>query len=300
MMKKRPAPWPLIEIAIEPKSKADREKLSLALSELADEDPSFRVSADHESGQTILKGTSELHLDIKVETLKRTYKVDVNIGAPQVSYRETITRKAEIDYTLKGQTGGIAQFARVKLVVQPSETGKGFAFEPKITSGAVPKDYILAVERGLRSVISSGVLSGFPVMDVEVQLIDGAFHEVEASAMAFEIAARAALREGLQRGGSILLEPIMKVEVSTPEGYIASVIGDLNSRRGQIQGQDTRGNAVVINALVPLGSMFGLLDTLRAHSEGQATFTATYAHYSPVSQPDDPEPPPAMSAALRA
>lgn len=275
-------PEPVITIAIEPKSKADQEKLGLALSKLANEDPSFRVSTDQESGQTILKGMGELHLDIKVDILKRTYKVDANIGAPQVAYRETLTKKAEIDYTHKKQTGGTGQFARVKLVIEPNETGKGFEFESKIVGGAVPKEYIPGVEKGLQSVIGSGVLAGFPVVDVKVSLIDGAFHEVDSSALAFEIASRAALREGLQKGGSVLLEPIMKVEVVTPEDYTGSVIGDLNSRRGQIQGQDMRGNAVVINAMVPLANMFGYVNQLRSFSQGRANYTMQFDHYEQV------------------
>ncbi|CAM5185326.1 Elongation factor G OS=Bosea thiooxidans OX=53254 GN=fusA PE=3 SV=1 [Bosea thiooxidans] len=275
-------PEPVITIAIEPKSKADQEKLGLALSKLANEDPSFRVSTDQESGQTILKGMGELHLDIKVDILKRTYKVDANIGAPQVAYRETLTKKAEVDYTHKKQTGGTGQFARVKLVIEPNETGKGFEFESKIVGGAVPKEYIPGVEKGLNSVIGSGVLAGFPVVDVKVSLIDGAFHEVNSSALAFEIASRAALREGLQKGGSVLLEPIMKVEVVTPEDYTGSVIGDLNSRRGQIQGQDMRGNAVVINAMVPLANMFGYVNQLRSFSQGRANYTMQFDHYEQV------------------
>jgi elongation factor G len=275
-------PEPVIEIAIEPKSKADQEKLGLALSKLAAEDPSFRVSTDQESGQTILKGMGELHLDIKVDILRRTYKVDANVGAPQVAYRETITKKAEIDYTHKKQTGGTGQFARVKLVVQPNEQGAGFAFESKIVGGAVPKEYIPGVEKGLQSVVGAGVVAGFPVVDVKVELVDGAFHEVDSSALAFEIASRAALREALQKGGSVLLEPVMKVEVVTPEDYTGSVIGDLNSRRGQIQGQDMRGNAVVINAMVPLANMFGYVNTLRSMSQGRANYTMQFDHYEQV------------------
>lgn len=275
-------PEPVIEIAIEPKSKADQEKLGLALSKLAAEDPSFRVSTDQESGQTILKGMGELHLDIKVDILRRTYKVDANIGAPQVAYRETVTKKAEIDYTHKKQTGGTGQFARVKIVVQPNEQGAGFAFESKIVGGAVPKEYIPGVEKGLQSVVGAGVVAGFPVVDLKVELIDGAFHEVDSSALAFEIASRAALREALQKGGSVLLEPVMKVEVTTPEDYTGSVIGDLNSRRGQIQGQDMRGNAVVINAMVPLANMFGYVNTLRGMSQGRASYTMQFDHYEQV------------------
>ncbi|MBF9194883.1 elongation factor G [Microvirga terrestris] len=275
-------PEPVIEIAIEPKSKADQEKLGLALSKLAAEDPSFRVSTDQESGQTILKGMGELHLDIKVDILRRTYKVDANIGAPQVAYRETVTKKAEIDYTHKKQTGGTGQFARVKIVVQPNEQGAGFAFESKIVGGAVPKEYIPGVEKGLQSVVGAGVVAGFPVVDLKVELVDGAFHEVDSSALAFEIASRAALREALQKGGSVLLEPVMKVEVTTPEDYTGSVIGDLNSRRGQIQGQDMRGNAVVINAMVPLANMFGYVNTLRGMSQGRASYTMQFDHYEQV------------------
>jgi elongation factor G len=275
-------PEPVIEIAIEPKSKADQEKLGLALSKLAAEDPSFRVSTDQESGQTILKGMGELHLDIKVDILRRTYKVDANVGAPQVAYRETVTKKTEVDYTHKKQTGGTGQFARVKLVVQPNETGAGFSFESKIVGGAVPKEYIPGVEKGLQSVVGAGVVAGFPVVDLKVELIDGAFHEVDSSALAFEIASRAALREALQKGGSVLLEPVMKVEVTTPEDYTGSVIGDLNSRRGQIQGQDMRGNAVVINAMVPLANMFGYVNTLRGMSQGRASYTMQFDHYEQV------------------
>ena len=275
-------PEPVIEIAIEPKSKADQEKLGLALSKLAAEDPSFRVSTDQESGQTILKGMGELHLDIKVDILRRTYKVDANIGAPQVAYRETITKKYEIDYTHKKQTGGTGQFARVKFIVEPNEVGKGYEFESKIVGGAVPKEYIPGVEKGLNSVMNSGPLAGFPVVDVKVELIDGAYHDVDSSALAFEIASRAAFREALQKGGAVLLEPIMKVECVTPEDYTGSVIGDLTGRRGQVQGQDMRGNAIVINAMVPLANMFGYVNTLRSMSQGRATFTMQFDHYEQV------------------
>ena len=275
-------PEPVIEIAIEPKSKADQEKLGLALSKLAAEDPSFRVSTDQESGQTILKGMGELHLDIKVDILRRTYKVEANIGAPQVAYRETITKKYEIDYTHKKQTGGTGQFARVKFIVEPNEVGKGYEFESKIVGGAVPKEYIPGVEKGLNSVMNSGPLAGFPVVDVKVELIDGAYHDVDSSALAFEIASRAAFREALQKGGAVLLEPIMKVECVTPEDYTGSVIGDLTGRRGQVQGQDMRGNAIVINAMVPLANMFGYVNTLRSMSQGRATFTMQFDHYEQV------------------
>ena len=275
-------PDPVIEIAIEPKSKADQERLGIALAKLAAEDPSFRVSTDQESGQTILKGMGELHLDIKVDILRRTYKVDANIGAPQVAYRERLTKRVEIDYTHKKQTGGTGQFARVKIVFEPNEAGKGNLFESKIVGGAVPKEYIPGVQKGIDSVMGSGVLAGFPVVDVKAELIDGAFHDVDSSVLAFEIASRAAFREALQKGGSVLLEPIMKVEVVTPEEYTGSVIGDLNSRRGQIQGQDMRGNAVVINAMVPLANMFGYVNQLRSFSQGRANFTMQFDHYEQV------------------
>jgi elongation factor G len=282
ILEKMEFPDPVIEIAIEPKSKADQEKLGVALAKLANEDPSFRVSTDQESGQTILKGMGELHLDIKVDILKRTYKVEANIGAPQVAYREKITKAVTVDYTHKKQTGGTGQFARVKFNVEPSEPGKGFEFENKIVGGAVPKEYVPGVEKGLESVLGSGVIAGFPVVDLKVTLIDGAYHDVDSSALAFEIASRAALREALQKGGSVLLEPIMKVEAVTPEDYTGSVIGDLNSRRGQIQGQDMRGNANVIDAMVPLANMFGYVNTLRSMSQGRATFTMQFDHYEQV------------------
>jgi len=280
VLEKMEFPDPVIEIAIEPKSKADQEKLGVALAKLAAEDPSFRVSTDQESGQTILKGMGELHLDIKVDILKRTYKVDANIGAPQVAFREKITRPAEVDYTHKKQTGGSGQFARVKFIVEPNEPGAGFQFESKIVGGTVPKEYIPGVEKGLESVLGAGVVAGFPVVDVKVTLVDGAYHDVDSSALAFEIASRAAFREALQKGKSVLLEPIMKVEVVTPEDYTGSVIGDLNSRRGQIQGQDMRGNANVINAMVPLMNMFGYVNNLRSMSQGRATFTMQFDHYA--------------------
>jgi len=277
-------PDPVIEIAIEPKSKADQEKLGLALSKLANEDPSFRVSTDPESGQTILKGMGELHLDIKVDILRRTYKVDANIGAPQVAYRETVTRKAEIDYTHKKQTGGSGQFARVKLMIEPGEPGSGFVFDSKVIGGSVPKEYIPGVEKGLKSVLDNGVLAGFPVIDFKVSLIDGAYHEVDSSALAFEIASRAALREGIQKSGPKLLEPIMKVEVVSPEEYLGGVIGDLTSRRGQVQGQEMRGNATVMSALVPLANMFGYVNTLRSMSQGRASYSMQFDHYAQVPQ----------------
>jgi elongation factor G len=275
-------PDPVIEIAIEPKSKADQEKLGIALSKLAAEDPSFRVSTDQESGQTILKGMGELHLDIKVDILRRTYKVDANIGAPQVAYREKLTKTTEINYTHKKQTGGTGQFAKVTIIFEPAEAGAGSSFESKIVGGAVPKEFVPGVEKGINSVMGSGVLAGFPVVDVKATLIDGAYHDVDSSVLAFEIAARAAFREALQKGGSVLLEPIMKVEVTTPEEYTGSVIGDLNSRRGQVQGQDMRGNAVVINAMVPLANMFGYVNQLRSFSQGRANYSMQFDHYEQV------------------
>jgi elongation factor G len=282
ILEKMEFPDPVIEIAIEPKSKADQEKLGVALAKLVAEDPSFRVHTDQESGQTIIKGMGELHLDIKVDILKRTYKVDANIGAPQVAYREKITRAAPVDYTHKKQTGGHGQFARIKIVAEPSEPGAGFVFENEIVGGSVPREFFPAVEKGLEGSLGSGVLAGFPVVDIKVSLVDGASHDVDSSAMAFEICARAAMREALQKGGPVLLEPIMKVEVVTPEDYTGSVIGDLNSRRGQIQGQDMRGNANVINAMVPLANMFSYVNNLRSMSQGRATFTMQFDHYAEV------------------
>jgi elongation factor G len=282
ILEKMEFPDPVIEIAIEPKSKADQEKLGVALAKLVAEDPSFRVTTDQESGQTIIKGMGELHLDIKVDILKRTYKVDANIGAPQVAYREKITRPATVDYTHKKQTGGHGQFARIKIVAEPGEPASGFVFENEIVGGAVPKEFIPAVEKGLEGQMTTGAIAGFPVVDVKVSLVDGASHDVDSSAMAFEIAARAAMREALQKGGSVLLEPVMKVEVVTPEDYTGSVIGDLNSRRGQIQGQDMRGNANVISAMVPLANMFSYVNNLRSMSQGRATFTMQFDHYAEV------------------
>jgi elongation factor G len=260
-------PAPVIEIAVEPKTKADQEKLGVALAKLAAEDPSFTVSTDHESGQTILKGMGELHLDIKIDILKRTYKVEATIGAPQVAYRESLGKKVEIDYTHKKQTGGTGQFARVKLVFEPGEPGSGFVFESGVVGGAVPKEYIPGVQKGLESVKDNGLLAGFPLIDFKATLIDGAYHDVDSSVLAFEIASRAAFKELREKGAPKLLEPIMNVEVVTPEEYLGSVIGDLNGRRGQIQGQDVRGNAIVINAFVPLANMFGYVNNLRGMSQ---------------------------------
>ncbi|MBL3553775.1 elongation factor G [Rhodovulum sulfidophilum] len=277
-------PDPVIEIAVEPKSKADQEKMALALQRLAAEDPSFRVETNIESGQTIMKGMGELHLDILVDRMKREFKVEANIGAPQVAYRETISHKADVDYTHKKQTGGTGQFARVKLEIMPTEPGEGYSFESRIVGGAVPKEYIPGVEKGIKSVMDSGPLAGFPVIDLKVALVDGAFHDVDSSVLAFEIATRAGMREGLKKAGAKLLEPIMKVEVVTPEEYTGSIIGDLTSRRGMVQGQDTRGNANVISAMVPLANMFGYINTLRSMSSGRAVFTMQFDHYEPVPQ----------------
>jgi len=282
ILEKMEFPDPVIEMAVEPKTKGDQERMAIALLKLATEDPSFRVSTDQESGQTIIKGMGELHLDIKIDILRRTHRVDVNVGAPQVAYREKITRRVEEDYTHKKQSGGSGQFARVKLVIEPNEPGKGFEFTNKIVGGVVPKEYIPGVQKGLESVLGAGVLAGFPVVDVKAALVDGAYHEVDSSALAFEIAARAGFREALRKGASVLLEPVMKVEVVTPEEYTGSVIGDLNSRRGQIQGQDMRGNAVVIAAMVPLANMFGYVNNLRSFSQGRASYTMQFDHYSEV------------------
>src|SRR5688572_27318919 len=284
ILEKMEFPDPVIEIAIEPKSKADQEKLGVALAKLVAEDPSFRVMTDQESGQTIIKGMGELHLDIKKDILRRTYNVDANFGAPQVAYRERISKTVTKDYTHKKQTGGTGQFARVKIIAEPLPPGSGFEFESKVIGGNVPKEYIPGVEKGLESVLGAGILAGFPVVDLKVTLIDGKYHDVDSSALAFEIAARMALRDALQKGGATLLEPIMKVEVVTPEDYTGSVIGDLNSRRGQIQGQDMRGNANVITAMVPLANMFSYVNNLRSMSQGRATFTMQFDHYEQVPQ----------------
>ncbi len=277
-------PDPVIEIAVEPKTKNDQEKMAAALARLAAEDPSFRVETDLESGQTIMKGMGELHLDILVDRMKREFKVEANIGAPQVAYRETISHEVEHTYTHKKQSGGSGQFAEVKLVITPTEPGEGFSFESRIVGGAVPKEYIPGVEKGIRSVMDSGPLAGFPVIDFKVALIDGKFHDVDSSVMAFEIAGRMGMREGLRKAGAKLLEPIMKVEVVTPEEYTGGIIGDLTSRRGQVSGQDTRGNAIAINANVPLANMFGYINTLRSMSSGRAQFTMQFSHYEPVPQ----------------
>ncbi|UCI05851.1 elongation factor G [Mesorhizobium sp. B1-1-8] len=275
-------PDPVIQIAIEPKTKNDQEKMGLALHRLAAEDPSFRVKTDEESGQTIIAGMGELHLDIIVDRMRREFKVEANVGAPQVAYRETITRRHEQDYTHKKQTGGTGQFARVKIVFEPNAEGEEFAFESKIVGGAVPKEYIPGVEKGIQSVMGSGPFAGFPMIGVKATLIDGAFHDVDSSVLAFEIASRACFKEAAPKLGVQLLEPIMKVEVVTPEDYVGGVIGDLNGRRGQIQGQETRGVAVVVNAMVPLANMFKYVDNLRSMSQGRAQYTMQFDHYEPV------------------
>jgi elongation factor G len=277
-------PEPVIEIAVEPKTKADQEKMAAALARLAAEDPSFRVETDLESGQTIMKGMGELHLDILVDRMKREFKVEANIGAPQVAYRETISMPVTHTYTHKKQTGGSGQFAEVKLEIEPTQPGEGFSFESKIIGGAVPKEYIPGVEKGIKSVMDSGPLAGFPVIDFKVALVDGKFHDVDSSVLAFEIASRMCMREGLKKAGAKLLEPIMKVEVVTPEEYTGGIIGDLTSRRGMVQGQDTRGNANVINAFVPLANMFGYINTLRSMSSGRAQFTMQFDHYEAVPE----------------
>ena len=277
-------PDPVIEVAVEPKTKSDQEKMGTALARLAAEDPSFRVTSDIESGQTVIKGMGELHLEILVDRMRREFKVDANVGAPQVAYRETITRTAEIDYTHKKQTGGSGQYARLKLVFEPLEVGAGFVFENKVVGGSVPKEYIPGVEKGLNSAKEAGVIAGFPLIDFKATLIDGASHDVDSSVMAFEIASRAAFREGIPKARPKLMEPIMRVEVVTPEDYMGDIIGDLSSRRGNVAGMDQRGNARVINAMVPLANMFGYVNTLRSMSQGRAQYTMHFDHYEQVPQ----------------
>ncbi len=275
-------PEPVIEIAIEPKTKADQEKMSTALQRLAAEDPSFRVSVDHESGQTIMKGMGELHLDILVDRMKREFKVEANIGAPQVAYRESITKSCDISYTHKKQSGGSGQFAKIDLTFEPGEAGSGFVFEDTVTGGNVPKEYIPGVQKGLTLAKETGIIAGFPVLDFKVTLTDGAYHDVDSSVMAFEIAAKAAFKEGMAKAGAQLLEPMMKVEVVTPEEYMGDIIGDLNSRRGQVNAMDDRGNAKVITASVPLANMFGYINPLRSMSSGRAQFSMVFDRYEPV------------------
>ncbi len=276
-------PEPVIEVAVEPKTKSDQEKMGVALNRLAQEDPSFRVSIDHESGQTIIKGMGELHLEILVDRMKREFKVEANVGAPQVAYRETITKAVEQDYTHKKQTGGAGQFARVKIRFEPLEGG-GYQFENAVVGGAVPKEYVPGVQKGLDAARDTGVIAGFPMIDFKATLIDGAYHDVDSNVMTFDIAARACFREGIAKAGPKLLEPVMRVEVVTPEEYMGDVIGDLNSRRGQINGMDSRGIARVITAMVPLANMFGYVNNLRSMSQGRAQYTMHFDHYEQVPQ----------------
>ena len=275
-------PEPVIELSVEPKTKADQEKMGLALNRLAAEDPSFRVSTDHESGQTIIKGMGELHLEILVDRMKREFKVEANVGAPQVAYREYLAKPVDIDYTHKKQSGGTGQFGRVKVKVTPGERGSGFVFKDEIKGGNIPKEYIPAIEKGFRETAETGSLIGFPIIDFEVLLYDGAYHDVDSSALAFEIAGRGAMREVAQKSGIKLLEPIMKVEVITPEEYLGDVIGDINSRRGQIQGTDSRGNAQAVTAMVPLANMFGYVNQLRSFTQGRANYSMFFDHYDEV------------------
>lgn len=275
-------PEPVIELSVEPKTKADQEKMGIALNRLSAEDPSFRVSTDHESGQTIIKGMGELHLDIIVDRMRREFKVEANVGAPQVAYREYLGKPVDVDYTHKKQSGGTGQFGRVKVKVTPGERGSGFIFKDEIKGGNIPKEYIPAIEKGFRETALTGSLIGFPIIDFEVLLYDGAYHDVDSSALAFEICARAAMREVAQKSGIKLLEPIMKVEVVTPEEFMGDVIGDLNSRRGQIQGTDSRGNAQVVEAMTPLANMFGYVNTLRSFTQGRAQYSMQFSHYDEV------------------
>ncbi len=275
-------PDPVIEVAVEPKTKADQEKMGVALNRLAREDPSFRVTSDHESGQTIIKGMGELHLEILVDRMKREFKVEANVGAPQVAYREYMAKKVDIDYTHKKQSGGSGQFGRVKFTITPGERGSGIIFTDDVKGGNIPKEYIPSVEKGMRETAATGSLIGFPIIDFEISLYDGAYHDVDSSALAFEIAGRAAMREAAQKAGIKLLEPIMKVEVVTPEDYLGDVIGDMNSRRGQIQGTDSRGNAQTVEAMVPLANMFGYVNQLRSFTQGRAQYSMHFSHYDEV------------------
>jgi elongation factor G len=277
-------PDPVIEVAVEPKTKADQEKMGLALARLAAEDPSFRVTTDHESGQTIIKGMGELHLEILVDRMKREFKVEANVGAPQVAYRESLAKAVDVDYTHKKQSGGSGQFGRVKVSVAPGERGSGVQFFDEIKGGNIPREYIPSVEKGMRETAETGSLIGFPIIDFEIRLTDGAYHDVDSSALAFEITGRGAMREAAQKAGIKLLEPIMKVEVVTPEDYVGDVIGDLLSRRGQVQGQDTRGNAIAVEAFVPLANMFGYVNQLRSFTQGRAQYTMQFSHYQEVPQ----------------
>ncbi|HEV2600332.1 elongation factor G [Sphingopyxis sp.] len=275
-------PEPVIELSVEPKTKADQERMGIALNRLAAEDPSFRVSTDHESGQTIIKGMGELHLDILVDRMKREFKVEANVGAPQVAYRESLAKAVDVDYTHKKQSGGSGQFGRVKVSVAPGERGAGITFIDEIKGGNIPREYIPSVEKGMRESAENGHMIGFPIIDFEIKLTDGAYHDVDSSALAFEIAGRAAMREVAAKAGIKLLEPVMKVEVVTPEEFMGDVIGDLNSRRGQIQGTDSRGIAQVVEAIVPLANMFGYVNQLRSFSQGRASYSMQFSHYEEV------------------
>ena len=297
-MEKPAAPWPLLQIAIEPKKRADQERLNIALSTLADEDPWFDVKHDAESGQTIVAGRDELHFDTVIDRLRREFNVEVNVGRPQVAYRETISLKHGRDYTHKKQPGGIGQFARIIIVFEPNKGSWDFLFESKVVDGAVPDEYVAGVEKGVRSVLSSGPFAGFPMLGVKATLIDGAYHDTDSSALAFEVASRACFREAAPRLGVRLLEPIMQVEVVTPEDYVTSVVGELHSRRGLIQSRESRGDAVVVHATAPLATMFKLADALRSHSKGQASMSVRYAGYAFVPlPPDDRDPSAAMAMA---
>ena len=282
ILEKMEFPDPVIEVAVEPKTKADYEKMGQALGRLAQEDPSFRVTSDEESGQTIIKGMGELHLEILVDRMKREFKVEADVGAPQVAYRETITKEIEVDYTHKKQSGGAGQFARVKMKFKPLERNSGIKFNNTVVGGNIPKEYIPGVEKGINSAAQNGVIAGYNVIDFEAEVYDGAYHDVDSSVLAFEIASRAAFRDAVAKAGPKLLEPMMKVEVVTPEDYMGDIIGDLNSRRGQIEKMEDRGNAKVVSSVVPLANMFGYVNNLRSMSQGRASYTMLFSHYDVV------------------
>jgi elongation factor G len=290
----------LIEVSVEPKTKADTERMCVALNHMVREDASFRVTWNHESGQTIIAGMGEHQLEILVNRIKREFKVEANVGAPQVAYREYLAKKVDIDYTHKKQSGGSGQFGRVKFTATPGELGSGIIFDDDVKDGNIPKEYIPSVEKGMRETAESGSLIGFPIIDFEISLYDGAYHDVDSSALSFEICARAAMHEAAQKAGIKLLEPIMRVEVITPEDYLGEVIGDMNSRRGQIQGTDSRGNAQTVEAMVPLANMFGYVNSLTAITNGQATFSMSYSHFAQYPGTDDDDGPSAPALALRA
>ena len=282
ILEKMEFPDPVIEVAVEPKTKADYEKMGQALNRLAQEDPSFKVTTDEESGQTIIKGMGELHLEILVDRMKREFKVEADVGAPQVAYRETITKEVEVDYTHKKQSGGAGQFARVKMKFKPLERNSGIKFNNTVVGGNIPKEYIPGVEKGIKSASQNGVIAGYNVIDFEAEVYDGAYHDVDSSVLAFEIASRAAFREAVAKASPKLLEPMMKVEVVTPEDYMGDIIGDLNSRRGQIEKMEDRGNAKVVSSVVPLANMFGYVNNLRSMSQGRASYTMLFSHYDVV------------------